>query len=126
MSLHFDRVKITTAGAAGSATGTATTQPIYGALVAVHINYHASVPITTTTVGIESGGFGRTVINIAAGLTDVTVYPVVQSTTVAGVPIAAEYQRYLITGQALVFTVASSNALTDAAVISLIWETSPA
>lgn len=125
MSLRFEQVKVTTAGEAGSATGTATTQPIHGALVAVYINYHASVPVTTTTTGVEGGVFARTVINIAAGATDVIAYPVVQSTTVAGVVIAAQYQRYLIPGQSLVFTVANCDALTDAAVISLIWETSP-
>lgn len=125
MAVRFDQIKITTAGEAGSATGTGTISNINGSLVAVHINYHASVPVTTTTVGVESGGFGRTVINIAAGATDVTAYPVVQSTTVAGVVIAAQYQRYVITGQPITFTVANSDALTDAAVISVIWETSP-
>lgn len=110
-------VRVTTAGSAGSATGTADSEPIYGSLSAIKVDYNASTPATTTVSIAEVGGLGRTVLSKAASATDATHYPVIQAQDTSGSNITGQYQPIRLTGERLRVTLALSNALTDAAVI---------
>ena len=96
------------------ATGTVKVPFRAGYLHAVELDYHASAPATTTVVINENGTMARNLINAPAGNTDVTIYPVVQSQTIAGVALTGIYQKQYVSGNSLTVTVALSDALVGA------------
>lgn len=55
--IAHETIKVTTTGAAGSASGSGETVPIEGFLLDVYIDYHASAP-ATTDVTISDPVFG--------------------------------------------------------------------
>jgi hypothetical protein len=59
--IAYETIKVTTTGAAGSATGSASTVPIQGFLLDVYLGYHASAP-ATTDVTITDPVFGNLVV----------------------------------------------------------------
>lgn len=112
-------IPVTTVGAAGSATGTTTLGFVTKGLIdMVKVDYHASAPATTVVVLSESGGSGQTVLTAPASATDATFYPQRQNHTPAGAAIAADYDRFFITGKLLV-TVTLSDALTNAVIVTV-------
>jgi len=113
-------VRVTTSGSAGAAGGNAESPPIAGEIVAVHLNYDASAPATTTVDVDEVDGPARKVLDKAASTTDVTHYPRVQMQDNTGTPVAGVYERFVLGGRKLKVTVALSNALTDAVVATII------
>lgn len=115
-------VSVTTTGSAGAATGTATTEPINGELVAVRIDYHASAPNTTTVDLDEVGGAARKLLDKAGSATDVTHYPRVLMQGNTGSDLTGIYERYALAGRAVRVTVAASDALTAAVVVTLLVE----
>lgn len=78
MAFKVITVDVPTVGSAGSATGSADSPPLFGALEAVEIDYLNSVP-ATTTVDIDilnaANATGAKVLDKAASATDVTHYP---------------------------------------------------
>lgn len=116
-------IRVTTAGDAGSAEGEATTPRfIKGEIYAFGIEYHVSAPNTTTIEITEDGGLGRTLLTVAAGNTDLVVYPMWEATDAAGDPLnpVVNIPIYI---DALPITVAVDNAdaLTDAVTVKIVY-----
>lgn len=111
-------VPVTTTGANGSATGTARLQ-IVGYIEAIKVDYH-SAPVTTTVDIDESGGLGRKLMDLAAGNTDVVIYPVVNNTNNAGAAVDGIYTRYFVPNTPVTITVALSNAIAPAVTVTIV------
>lgn len=116
------QVTVTTAGTAGSATGTGLSDTINGQLLAAHINYHASAPGTTTVDLDEVGGPGRKLLDKAGSNTDITHYPRVQMEGTTGSGLTGIYEPFALAGRKVQVSVAASDALTGAVVVTLIVE----
>jgi len=119
------RVAVTTTGEAGSATGSANSETINGEIHAVHIDYNASAPDTTTVDIDEVGGAARKILDKAASKTDVTHYPrvAVEDNTGTGVTYDGSneiYEPFALAGRKLQVAVAASDELTDAVVVTII------
>lgn len=112
-------LRVTTTGSAGSATGTADSIPLYGLLMAVHIDYHASAPATTTVDIDELSGGSRKLLDKAASATDVTHYPRVQVQDNTGAAISGAYEPFFLNGIPVRCSVAASDALTDAVIVRI-------
>ncbi len=114
-------IRVTTTGSAASATGASTTtvNP-RGWLHAIKVDFHASAPATTDITIVEAAGLARTLYVKADSVTDVTLYPAVQHADNAGTAIAAQYTRYYLDGNPITVSLAQSNALTDAVVVTLV------
>jgi len=93
------QVAVTTTGSAGSATGTADSNPITGELLAVFVDYNASAPATTTVDLDEVGGAGRKLLDKAANATDVTHYPRVLMQDNTGANLTGVYERFALAGR---------------------------
>lgn len=116
------QVTVTTTGTAGSATGTGLSDTINGMLMAAHINYHASAPATTTVDLDEVGGAGRKLLDKAASATDVVHYPRVLMQDNTGANLTGIYEPFALAGRKVQVSVAASDALTGAVVVTLIVE----
>jgi len=114
------QVAVTTTGSAGSATGTADSNPITGELLAVFVDYNASAPATTTVDLDEVGGAGRKLLDKAANATDVTHYPRVLMQDNTGANLTGVYERFTLAGRKVRVTVALSNALAPAVTVTLL------
>lgn len=114
-------VRVTTTGTAGSATGTADSNPISGTLFAIKVDYHASAPGTTLVDVDELGGMARKLTDLAAGNTDLYFYPLLQGADNTGSAVAGAYTNVVIPGRRVRVTVTASNALTDAVVVTFIY-----
>jgi hypothetical protein len=112
-------VSVTTTGSAGSATGAANTPPIWGYIKSVAIDYHASAPNTTTVDLDEVGGNARKILDKAGSATDVAHYPSEQMQDNTGSAITGMYRDFYIDGRPITVTLAASNALTGAAVVTI-------
>jgi hypothetical protein len=118
MTMNNYQIPVTTTGSAGAATGTAR-MSITGFIEAIRVNYHGSAPATTTVDIDEDGGLGRKLMDLAAANTDAVIYPIVQNTDNTGAPVEAEYTRYLVPNTPVIVTVAASDALTNAVVLTI-------
>lgn len=123
------RLAVTTTGSAGSATGTAVTEVvIQGRIVRVDINFHDSAPAGTTDFTLAQTNEDQTenIVSLTNTVTDVTIYPTVQLTDLAGVARTMDGTRPLVdyfpVADTLTATVSQSDALTDAAVVEVYYE----
>lgn len=114
------KIKVTTTGSAGSASGTGTSnKPVRGVLGAVSIAYHASAPAGTTDVTIaESSGLARTLLTRTNTATSATFYPAATQHDGTGTALTS-YTPYILVGDYITVTVAQCDALTDAVVVTL-------
>ena len=114
------KIKVTTIGSPGSATGTGTSRrPVYGVLGAVQIDYHASAPGATTDVVIAEGtGQARTFLTRTNTATDGTFYPAATQHDGTGTALTS-YAPYILVGDYVTVTVTGCDALTDAVVVTL-------
>lgn len=111
-------VKVTTAGSAGSATGTGTSQVIKGFLLDIYLNFHASAPATTdTTVALATPALGNITV-ISDSATDALYMPRKNAVDVAGAAITGVYDLYPVSGTISV-ALAGCDALTDAVVATI-------
>lgn len=110
-------VPVTTTGSAGSATGTAKLN-IVGYIESIKVTYH-SAPNTTTVDIDEASGMGRKLMDLAAGNTNVVIYPVVNNTNNAGAAVTGIYTRYFVPNTPVTITVAASNALAPAVTVTI-------
>lgn len=102
------QITVPVAGANGAAAGSATsTFPIYGILVAVHLDHTTGA--ATADVTITVGSPSQTVLTVTDSTTDAWYYPQVQIHTTAGAAISAQYMPPQVCGYVTV-TVAQSNA----------------
>lgn len=116
------QVTIDTTGTAGSATGSGLSDTMNGTLLAAHINYHASAPATTTVDLDEVGGAGRKLLDKAGSNTDVTHYPRVQMEGTTGSGLTGIYEPFALAGRKVLVSVAASDELAAAVVVTLIVE----
>ncbi len=122
-------IKVTTTGSASSATGaTNTPAAIEGKILAIYFDYHASTPNTTdVTVTERVGSVDRQTICVeTSSTTDVMRYPrrAVEDNaenTVTYDGTNEIYEPYVVTSQIRV-AVAQADALTDAVVVSVLYE----
>lgn len=114
------KIKVTTTGSAGSATGTGVSRrPVSGVLGSIQIDYHASAPGATTDVTIaESTGMTRTFLTRTNTATDGVFYPAATQQDGTGTALTS-YSPYILVGDYVTVTVAGCDALTDAVVVTL-------
>lgn len=119
MEIRSTRASITTTGSAGSATGTGSTDVLHGFLLDVYVDYDASAPGTTTVaIAYDEPDLGS-VLSVGAGNTDARYAPRQTAHTTAGAVTDPDgYDRLPLNGK-LAITVAASNALTDAVVVTI-------
>ncbi len=115
-------VPVNTTGTAGSATGTAVTEPINGDVVSVRLDFNAGAPATTTVDLDEVGGAARKILDKAASNTDVVHYPTALADDNTGTPLTGIYARFSLAGRPIRITVAASDALTPAVTVTIMVE----
>ena len=117
MFIQTYTVKITTVGGDGVAAGSAETQEIYGFLLDILLNYHASCP-ATADVTISDATFGTICVK-TDNATDIRLAPrmATHDTAAAATPV---YDYYPVSGP-LTFSIAQANALTDCLVAIVRW-----
>jgi len=130
MTIISEEIKVTTTGSAGSATGAANSPSgIYGKIHAIYFDFHASTPNTAdVTVTERIGSADRQTLCVeTSSKTDVMRYPrrAVEDNAEATVTYDGTrpiYEKYAVNGQIRV-AVAQGDALTDAVVVTVIYET---
>lgn len=119
------RIKVTTTGVAGSATGTGTSDEIaQGFVVGVAVNYHTSAPATTDLTLTEASELVSTnILTRSNTATDIVLYPTVQLTDNAGAGLTYDGTRvrsgYYPVSDYLKVTLAQCDALTNAVVVDV-------
>ena len=130
MTILSEKIKVTTAGTAGSAVGATNSDgAITGRILAIALDYHASTPATAdVTITERIGTTDRQTIHVETdSTTDVVRYPRRdgEDNAEAGVEYSNNYpiyEPYVVNGQIRV-AVAQGDALTDAVVVTVIYET---
>jgi hypothetical protein len=117
--IAIERVAITTAGSAGSATGSGTTIPINGFLLDVYLDYHASCP-ATADVTIADAVFGNVVVK-SNNATDIWLAP--RKDTVDAAAAATGLYDLIPLNGVLTISVAQVDALTNCLVAYIRWMT---
>ena len=120
------RIAVTTTGNAGSATGSAKTDnPVYGYVLGIHVNYHASAPATTdldlTELALDQSTDRRTLLDLDDTNTDGMYYPAVEVQDSAGSGVGS-YWPVFIAGRYLQVALAQCDALTNAVVVTIIMD----
>ena len=116
-SIYTVRVPVTTTGAAGSATGTATTETLHGFLLDVYLDFHATAPATTDTT-IAYALRGGNILAVANSGTDALLTPRVKPVDNANAAITNAHERFPL-NDALTVSLAQSDALDPAVVVYL-------
>ena len=110
-------IRVTTAGAAGSATGSAVSETnIRGFIEAIKIDYNAGAPATTDVTITELAALERTLLTISNSATDAVYYPSVATNDATG-SARADYVRMYLDQSSVRIAVAGSDALTNAVVV---------
>lgn len=106
-------IPVTTTGAAGSATGTASAAVQAGLLIALEVVY-ASAPATAdVTITEVVAGVTRTLLTKSNNATSFTWRPLVLGQDNTGANVAAWYIPDVVFGGFLTVTVAQSDAVTN-------------
>ena len=120
---------VTTVGEAGVAVGSATTEEIIrGRVLAVKLNYHASAPAATTDVTLRQVNEQVTanIVNRPNSVTDVTLYPRVGVTDVAGAALTYDGTRPVVEPfpvcDKLILAVDECDALTNAVIAEIYYD----
>jgi formate-dependent nitrite reductase membrane component NrfD len=113
-------IKVTTTGAAGSATGSQT-GTAYGVLAGIVVKFHASAPNTTDVTITETvNGVARNLLTLTNVNTSGYYNPQDAIHAVSGgAAIADMYMPFVLTGNTVTVSVAGSNALTNAVEVTL-------
>ncbi len=116
--VEAETIAVTTTGADGSATGSASGIKSHGEILGLAINYHASAP-GTTDIEVE-GQSGINVYAKANSVTDVYVAPGVFAATAADGALSSNVtpERFVL-GQPVKVSLAGCNALTDAVKVTV-------
>ena len=126
MSLITKELSVTTTGSAGSALGSSSVAVPLSELVAVHIDYHASAPAGTTDLTISTPApspgtaVALTILTLTNTVTDGWFYPRVQDHDNVGAAITGSYSEPPVHGGSLLVSIAQSDALTNAAVVTFL------
>lgn len=122
------RIKVTTVGSAGSATGTTDSEDVInGRILRVDVDYHASAPGTTDVILSEvEAHVAHNVISKTDNATDFTAYPSIQLTDSAGAGRTFDGTRAVVVPDFvsghLRLTVNQCDALTNAVVADIYYE----
>ena len=115
-------IKVTTVGGDGVATGNTTSRAITGEVLGLAINYHASSPGATTDITIEGATTGLDLYAKADSATDVFAVPVLYSVDAAAAALTNDVTpRHYCIGEGVKVTLAQSNALTDAVIVTVFY-----
>lgn len=109
-------ISVDTTGAAGSATGTASSAALYGGLLYVSLAYHASAPVTTIVSLADALG---NIVTFPAGKTAMRRYVRVACYDSAGLQISGLYEIPVLYG-AVTVSVTACDQLTAAVVATLV------
>jgi hypothetical protein len=105
---------VDTTGAAGSASGSAVTPvPVYGYLLDVFLDFHASAPSTTDTTLAYTAPANGTILAVANSNTDALIAPRQKLVDNANAAITNAYDRFPLNGT-LTLSLAQCDALTAA------------
>lgn len=111
-------IKVTTAGSAGSATGTATSPAIVGQILGIEVNWHASAPAGTSDITIEGATTGLDLYAKTNAVTDVNKVPRLYAVDAAGTALSGDVTpQKICVAEGIKVTVAQSDALTDCVVV---------
>lgn len=122
--IKHERVRVTTTGSAGSATGSATTaDEFHGFLHKVRIDYHASAPATTDLTLVETEAASLTLLTLTNNNSDGTYLPREAVHDNAGTGVTYDgtrpiYERSPVSGH-LTVSLAQADALTDCVVVDI-------
>jgi len=123
MAIRKHKVKVSTAGSAGSAVGSGLAVTGIGRLVAVHVDYAATAPATTdltlTSEGDPDGPASVALLAVANTVTDGWYYPTNVAVDAVGALVAGLGVPPVVHAGAIGVSLAQCNALTDAAIVSL-------
>lgn len=114
-------VKVTTAGSAGSATGSSSTPSLMGKLLAIYLDFHASAPAGTTDTTVSYAKYGGNILAVSNSATDALFHPRSAPVNNANSAITNAFD-YFPLQQPLTVTVAQSDALTDCVTAYIIYE----
>lgn len=116
-SIQTVRLAVTTTGSAGSATGSTTSETLFGEVLDVFLDFNASTPATTdTTIAYASGGAGGgNILVVSDSATDARIAPRQKCVDNANAAITNSFDRFWLNGQ-ITISLAQSDALTDAVV----------
>lgn len=118
MEIVTEIVRVTTTGGAGAATGTANSPALYGELLDIQFNFHASLPATAdTTVANVNPPVGNVIV-LTDTATDARYAPRQAVHNATGAAITNGWDRHVLNGP-LSFAIAQGDALTDALVATI-------
>lgn len=106
-------ITVDTTGTAGVATGTATSQRIKGYIEAVRLDFNASTPATTDVTITAGDPVPHAIATSTNSATDVTLYPVVQTTN------SSTYRQIYLDWQTVTVAVAQADELDNAVTVYL-------
>jgi len=116
-TIETRELTITTVGADGAAVGSGTIEDLYGLLLDVYLNFHASAPATTdTTIAYGSPALGNILV-VSNSVTDALFAPRKAICDAAAAALAL-YDLFPLNGSVSV-ALAGCNALTGAVVVTL-------
>ena len=119
MSVEKHELKVSTTGSAGAASGSSVLAVPLSELVAVHVDYHASVPATTDlTLKSPGNPASVTLLTLTNVNSDGWYYPKVQKHDNAGAAITGDYADPVVHGN-LSCDLAQCDALTNAVVLTV-------
>lgn len=111
-------IQVDTTGSAGSATGTATSRRVRGYIESIKVDFNASAPATTDTTISLGEPLTQTVTTLTNSNTDVTLYPSYELTDTTGGG-RSQFDKFYCDWQTITVSVAQSDALTGAVVVTL-------
>lgn len=106
------QVQVTTTGSNGSATGSATTETLFGFILDIYFDFDGSAPSSTDTT-VAYAGRGGNILVLTNVNTDGLYAPRLNVCDNAGAAVSGLYEPYVLNG-ALTVSVAQSNALAPA------------
>jgi hypothetical protein len=124
-TIKKERVKITSSGTDGSATGTSDTEVLLtGQIVRVDIDFAAGITTTTDlTLAGANDLVSANIVNLSNTATDVVLYPHVQVTNNAGTGLTLDGTRlktdYYPVADILTLTIAQTTAATPAVTVDI-------
>jgi hypothetical protein len=128
VTIKKERVKITSTGAEGSATGTNDTEVLLtGQIVRVDVDFAAGITTTTDlTLAGANDLVSANIVNLSNTATDIVLYPHVQVTNNAGTGLTLDGTRlltdYYPVADILTLTIAQTTAATPAVTVDIYYK----